>query len=130
MSIDLSTTRGSERLLAAWKSRDALISDELVKNVAKVLDNTPAMVSAVNVTGGKAARGLGFTLTYADDDTPRCGNDLVDLLRLLGRNPVGGGGPVVIINGMPGFDLVRMQVQIGEPELSPAQFGPASGGFR
>src|SRR5262245_50081857 len=103
--MDACGKRGSEKLLAAWKSR--VLTEASVQELAASLEKSPAKVESVQFVGGLHASGLQLSLTYADDDVPRCGNDIAFWLQWLRRH---GGAPVrpprVIINGTPFPDLV------------------------
>ncbi len=123
--------RGSEKLLAAWKSRS--LSDESIRELATALEKSPAKVEGVQFTGGSDAAGLQLSLRYDGDDGPWCGNDLQFLLGWLRRHGVSGGIPRVIINGTPWPDLVRLHVNIGdvpgeEVRGNPAELGHAGFG--
>jgi hypothetical protein len=113
MTMNAKTPRGSERLLEAYAGRD--ITETSVKQVATLLDGFGGKVNDVQFAGGKEVSGFGFSLTYMDDDVPRCGNDMSKLLELLRKLK----HPVrirdIIINGKPWPDFMRVQFEIGSP---------------
>jgi hypothetical protein len=104
--------RGSEKLMAAWKSR--ALTEESFREIADALGKSPAKVESVNVIGGANPTGVRMSLRYEGDDTPWCGNDILFWLKWH-RNY---GGvvlpPKIIINGTPWPDLVRMQLDFGQ----------------
>lgn len=104
--------RGSEKLLAAWKNR--ALTDESVNEIAGALENSPAVVEGVSVTGGRNATGLQLSLTYSGDDVPLCGNDLLFWLRWHRVHGGKVGPPKIIINGTPFPDLVRVHLAFGD----------------
>jgi hypothetical protein len=105
-------SRGSEKLLAAWKSR--VLTDEAFKEIAGELEKSPAVIEEVSVVGGANATGVMMTLSYSGDDIPRCGNDLAFWLKW---HRVYGGRmrpPRILINGIPFPDLLRVQLEFGD----------------
>lgn len=105
--------RGSAKLQEAWKLRDVEITDEVVEEIGGLLDGSPAEVADVQVYGGRKAKGLGFSLTYYDDDVPICGNDLSRWLEFLRKHPIPSDGPIVIINGKPRVDRITVLASLG-----------------
>ena len=106
------TQRGSEKLLAAWKTR--VLTEESVKDIAKTLDKSPAKVEDAQFSGGLNATGLRLSLSYDGDDTPYCGNDLKSLLdwALKYRHQLV--IPRILINGVQPIDRVLMEIGIGD----------------
>lgn len=107
-------TRGSEKLMQAWKARS--LSEAAVKDIAEALDKSSAVVEGAVVSGGASATGVRVSLRYDGEDTPRCGNDILFWLqwhRRFGGNPR---PPKVIIRGTPFPDLVRMELDFGQFE--------------
>lgn len=105
--------RGSERLMAAWKTR--VLTEESVREIAEALDRSPAVVLGAHVVGGAQPTGVALSLAYEGDDVPMCGNDLAFWLRW--HLVHGGGGvrpPRILINGIPFPDLVRLELDFGE----------------
>jgi hypothetical protein len=106
--------RGSSRLFEAWdERRTRVITDDHVKALADALESSPAVVDDVQVVGGDQATGLGFSLTYAGDDIPFCGNDLSRILELLRRLGTPSQEPIVIINGRPALDRLTVLATLG-----------------
>ncbi len=118
-------TRGSDKLMQAWKAR--ALSDAAVKDIADALDQSGAIVEGALVSGGgAAATGLRVQLRYEGEDTPRCGNDILFWLqwhRRFGGQPR---PPKVIIRGTPFPDLVRMELEFGRFEPLADQPGLAA----
>lgn len=113
--------RGSEKLLAAWKTRS--LSEESVLEIAKALDESPARVDSANVVGGANPSGVQLALSYSGDDVPMCGNDILFWLRWHLKHGGEVKPPRIIINGTPFPDLVRMEVDFGhsvETVVNPA----------
>jgi hypothetical protein len=106
--------RGSEKLMAAWKTRS--LTEESVKEIAAALDKSPAIVEQVSVEGGSNPTGISVALRYDGDDGPQCGNDILFWLRW----HLNHGGvvhpPRIIIKGTPWPDLVRMELNFGHAE--------------
>jgi hypothetical protein len=106
--------RGSEKLLSAWKQRT--LTEDSVKEIAKILDQSPASVLGVRVVGGSNATGVQVALEYSGDDTPYCGNDIQAWLQWLRQH--GGGGkvevPRIIIDGIPFPDILRLELDFGD----------------
>ena len=119
--------RGSEKLMAAWKSR--ALTDESVRQIADALKKSPAKVESVNVVGGSSATGLQVSLRYDGDDVPWCGNDILFFFKW----HIDHGGvvvpPKIIINGRPWPDLVRMQLDFGHVTTPGIQEELGSGGI-
>lgn len=108
--METKSKRGSERLLAAWKARS--LTEESVREIAAALEKSPATVERASVVGANAS-GLNVSLTYDGDDVPICGNDLQFWLRwhrIHGGDPQ---PPIVIINGTPILDHVRLELNFG-----------------
>jgi hypothetical protein len=103
--------RGSEKLMAAWKSR--ALTEESVREIADVLAKSPAVVESANVVGGERPTGVQVSLRYDGDDVPWCGNDILFWFKW--HKKYGGvvEAPRIIINGRPWPDLVRMQLDFG-----------------
>ena len=106
--------RGSEKLLAAWKTR--ALTEEAVHEIAEALDKSPAKVEGASVIGGAEATGVRLSLAYEGDDGPWCGNDI--LFWLTWHRKYGGvvKPPRIIINGTPFPDLVRVELDFGRVE--------------
>jgi hypothetical protein len=105
-------SRGSEKLLAAWKTRT--LTEESVREIGAALDNSPAKVESVSFTGGENATGVSVLLSYGGDDVPRCGNDIEAWLKWQ-RKHGGKSRPIrIIINGTPFPDVVRMNLEFGQ----------------
>jgi len=114
MTNDISNQklRGSEKLLSAWKNRT--LTEDSVREIARALDESPAHVLGARVVGGSSATGVQLSLSYAGDDTPRCGNDILFWLKW---HRLHGGEvhpPKIIIDGTPFPDLVRMELNFGD----------------
>lgn len=135
--MDMPVQRGSARLLAAFKTR--AFSEDAIRELASMLDKSPASVEGAVVKGGSSATGLSLTLSYAGDDVPWCGNDMTNWLAWLRKH--GGGGytprrPRIIINGTPFPDWLRMELSAGEivnPAVKAGQIediGQIAGGLR
>jgi hypothetical protein len=103
--------RGSEKLMAAWKSR--VLTEEAFREITTELEKSPATVEKVNVIGGEMPTGMQVLLSYSGDDIPVCGNDLAFWLRW--RRKYGGlvKPPKIIINGIPYPDLLQVQLDFG-----------------
>ena len=82
------TTRGSEKLLRAWKERG--ITEAAVREIADALDKSPAKVEGVTIVGGQNPTGVQLSLRYDGDDGPWCGNDILFWLKL-GTSPMAAG---------------------------------------
>lgn len=104
-------TRGSEKLLAAWKAR--ALTDDSVREIADAIGKSPAAVENVNVVGGASATGVQVTLRYDGDDVPWCGNDILFWLKWHRQHGGVTKPPKIIINGIPWPDLVRVQLDFG-----------------
>ncbi len=109
--IEKQKLRGSEKLMAAWKSR--VLTEESVVEISKALDESPARVLATSVVGGANASGLRLSLGYEGDDVPWCGNDLQFWLKWHRKHGGAIRPPRIIINGTPFPDLVRMELDFG-----------------
>lgn len=107
--------RGSTRLLEAWETRSRhVVTDTDIKEIAAHLDESPAKVGHVVISGGDQPSGLGLALHYDGDDGPQCGNDLQWLIALLRK--LGGidwQPPVVIKNGQPAFERLTVLASLG-----------------
>jgi hypothetical protein len=109
--MDKQAKRGSEKLMAAWKSR--ALTEESVREIASALEKSPATVEAANVVGGANATGVSVALRYDGDDGPWCGNDILFWLKW---HLTHGGvvkPPRIIINGIPYPDVVRLELDFG-----------------
>jgi hypothetical protein len=104
--------RGSEKLLNAWKAR--ILTEEAVREIGKALDDSPAQVNAVRFVGGNNATGVQLSLSYAGDDVPQCGNDILFWLKWHLRHGGEVKPPRIIIDGTPWPDLVRMDLNFGD----------------
>lgn len=105
-------TRGSEKLLAAWKTR--VLSEDAFKEIANEFEKSPAVVEEVSVVGGSSPTGMQVSLMYSGDDVPWCGNDLAFWLKW---HRIHGGRtrpPKIIINGIPFPDVIRVQLEFGD----------------
>jgi hypothetical protein len=114
-------SRGSEKLLAAWKNR--VVTDEAFKEITGELEKSPATIEEVSVVGGANPTGLQMTLTYSGDDVPKCGNDISFWLRW---HRIYGGRmrpPKILINGIPFPDIIRLQLEFGD-FTGPVREGP------
>jgi hypothetical protein len=112
--------RGSEKLLAAWKTR--ALTEESMREIATAMDKSPARVESATLFGGGNPSGLRLELSYAGDDIPICGNDILFWLKWLRKNGWGGRPPRIIINGIPFPDVLHVQLDFGRvdgaaPEL-------------
>jgi hypothetical protein len=124
------TLRGSEKLMAAWKART--VTEESVREIAAQFDKSPATVNSADVVGGATPTGVRVSVSYAGDDTPWCGNDILFWLKWH-RNH---GGPVkpprIIINGIPFPDFIRLELDFGHvpsaPQAVPELTGELAGG--
>ena len=118
--------RGSDKLLAAWKSRT--ISEDAMREIVAALEKSPARVDRAEVIGGAAPTGVSVSLSYDGDDGPWCGNDILFWLRW---HRVHGGvvrPPRILINGTPFPDLIRVDLDFGHvPERGPAVLPSGSG---
>ena len=125
--------RGSEKLMAAWRSRT--LTEESVSEIAKALDETPGKLDTAVFSGGESATGLHVGLTYDGDDVPICGNDI--LFWLHWHRKYGGVlvPPRIIINGTPFPDYLRLELDFGQaagatvPSVEELDLGGANGGF-
>jgi hypothetical protein len=104
-------TRGSEKIMAAWKARS--LTEASVKQIAEAFETSPAKVTGAVFEGGAAPVGLTLSLSYEGDDVPRCGNDILFWLKW--HRDFGGvvKPPKIIINGTPFPDLVQMELEFG-----------------
>lgn len=110
----MESTRGSEKLLIAWKERQAL-TDDSVGQIADLLDSSSAPVESVEFHGGAEPTGVSVGLAFTGDDVELCPRFMSDLLDWLKKNPpVGIVTGDVIINGKPRIDLARLNVTFGE----------------
>jgi hypothetical protein len=103
--------RGSEKLMAAWKSR--ALTEESIREIAGALDKSPAKVEGVNVVGGEEATGVQISLRYDGDDGPWCGNDILFWLKWHIQHGGVVQPPKIIINGIPFPEEVLMQLNFG-----------------
>ncbi len=123
-------TRGSEKLLSAWKNRT--LTEDSVREIAKALDESPAHVLAAKVVGGSNATGVQLSLSYEGDDVPWCGNDLLFWLKWHRTHGGEVRPPRIIIDGTPFPDLVRVDLNFGDitpglPEVQDIQVQLARG---
>ncbi|MEO3715017.1 hypothetical protein [Roseateles flavus] len=109
MNID--KQRGSEKLLAAWKARQ--LTEESVREIAQAMDKSPARIEEATVYGGANATGMRLSLSYAGDDVPMCGNDLLFWLKWHRTHGGEVKPPRILIDGTPWPDLIRMQLDFG-----------------
>lgn len=105
-------TRGSEKLLAAWKNR--ALTEAAVNEIAKELEKSPAVVEKAAVIGGANASGVALSLSYSGDDVPYCGNDLAFWLKWHRTHGGVVRPPKIIINGIPFPDIIRVQLEFGD----------------
>jgi hypothetical protein len=103
--------RGSEKLMAAWKSR--ALTEESVREIADALEKSPAKVEGANIVGGGNSTGVQLSLRYDGDDGPWCGNDILFWLKWHIKHGGDIRPPRIIINGTPFPDLVRMELDFG-----------------
>jgi hypothetical protein len=108
--------RGSEKLLGAWKART--LTDASVMEIAQALDKSPAKVEAAGMLGGGETSGIRVSLTYEGDDTPYCGNDIAFWLKWHLNHGGTVRPPRIIINGTPWPELIRMELEFGNPAVS------------
>lgn len=106
-------TRGSEKLLDAWRTRT--LSESSIHEIAKALDASPATVERAHVTGGAEPTGVQVSLRYEGDDVPFCGNDLQFWLQWLRKHGGKPRPPRVIIDGIPFPDLAVVDLEFGSP---------------
>src|SRR5262249_45467355 len=102
---------GSEKLMAAWKSR--ALSEDSVREIADALGKSPAKVESVKVIGGANPTALQIALRYDGDDGPWCGNDIQFWLAWLRKHGGVAPPPRIIINGIPWPEIVRVQLDFG-----------------
>jgi hypothetical protein len=123
--MDNQKKRGSEKLLAAWKTR--ALSEESVREIASAFEKSGTTIEKASVFGGASASGMQLTLSYEGDDVPRCGNDILFWLKWHRDH----GGvvvpPRIIINGTPFPDLVRMTLDFGHPTGPQVPIGDLAG---
>lgn len=110
--------RGSEKLMAAWKAR--ALSEESVKEIAQSLEKSQATVEKCQFVGGTSSSGLQLSLSYAGDDVPTCGNDILFWLKWHRRFGGALRPPRIIINGTPFPDLLRLELNFGHVPESAA----------
>lgn len=103
--------RGSEKLLAAWKTR--ALTEESFKEIATGLSDTPGTIEGATVHGGNDPSGVSVSLMYDGDDVPWCGNDIIFWLRWHRQHGGTVRPPRIIINGTPYPDLVRVRLDFG-----------------
>src|SRR6476659_3637542 len=107
--------RGSEKLMAAWRART--LTEESVLEIAQALDKSPATVEAAGMVGGGETTGIRVSLTYEGDDGPQCGNDIAFWLKWHLKHGGYVRPPRIIINGTPWPELVRMELDFGDPGM-------------
>ena len=120
--------RGSEKLMAAWKTRE--LTEDSVNEIAAALEKSPGTVDQAHVAGGANPTGVRVTLSYEGDDGPWCGNDILFWFKW--HRKYGGGQlvpPKIIINGTPYPDFVRLQLDFGQVEAPQLQGIATPGGF-
>lgn len=108
---DVKAQRGSEILLAAWKNRQVHLNEEFMRELGEILAQSPGKVESASFDGGAAPVGASFSLSYDGDDIPRCGNDFRKIHHLAGKHGIQ--GPIIIINGIPAWDRMNVEVQLG-----------------
>ncbi len=122
--------RGSEKLMAAWKTR--ALTEESVREIATQFEKSPAKVETADVVGGATPTGVRVSASYDGDDGPWCGNDILFWLKwhqVHGGNPK---PPRIIINGTPYPEFVKLQLDFGhvpEQDIKDAGGAIAGGGF-
>ena len=123
----MASERGSEKLLAAWRSR--ALTDDAVEEIGATLAESPGTIETVQVHGGAQATGISMSIRYDGDDVPWCGNDVLFWLKWHLRH----GGvltpPKIIINGIPFPEELLMELVFG---VVPTVAGPGpqeAGGF-
>lgn len=107
----MSDIRGSERLMAAFRSR---LTEDSVGMIAGMLDQSSGIVDSIDLHGGAEPTGVSITSTYTLDGDFTCGNDLSFWLSWLRKH--GGGGwvpPKIIINGTPWPEFLTMKLVFG-----------------
>ena len=114
--------RGSDKLRAAWRAR--ALSEDAVNEIAKAIDNSPAIVEGVEMHGGGEPSGMSLTLRYDGDDVPQCGNDILFWLRWHLTHGGAVKPPKIIINGIPYPELLRMRLDFGTVDAPLEQPGP------
>jgi hypothetical protein len=108
--------RGSDKLIGAWKART--LTEASVMEIADALEKSPAKVEAAGMLGGGETTGIRVSLTYEGDDAPYCGNDIAFWLKW---HLTHGGyvrPPRIIINGTPWPELIRMELEFGNPGVN------------
>lgn len=123
--------RGSEKLMAAWNART--IGEDAFGEIAQAIDESPATLTSADVSGGEAPTGVQLSLSYADDDVPLCGNDLLFWLRWHRKYGGRPRPPRIIIDGTPFPDLVLVDLDFGHAGPRPQELAeieqPDAGGF-
>lgn len=106
------STRGSQKLLAAWKART--LSEDAIQEIAKQLESSPANVEKAQIVGGAHPSGVTLGLSYGADDSDGCGNDLNFWLHWHKKH----GGviqpPRILIDGIPFPDVIRVELDFGQ----------------
>ena len=103
--------RGSEKLMAAWKTRE--LTEESIREIAEALEKSPARVEGAKIVGGASPTGVQLSLRYEGDDGPSCGNDIQFWLKWHLQHGGAVKPPRIIINGIPFPDLIRMELDFG-----------------
>ncbi|MEA2219145.1 MAG: MerR family transcriptional regulator, copper efflux regulator [Solirubrobacteraceae bacterium] len=118
--------RGSEKLMAALDARG--IGAEAIEEIAEAIERSPATVDSAHVVGDDdRITGLKLSLSYADEDVPRCGNDIAfwrDWHRTHGKASLL--DSYVLVNGVPPYYLT-LDVHFGDAVRQPAR-GPIAAG--
>lgn len=126
--------RGSEKLLAAWKTRT--LTEDSVREIGDSFDKSPAKIHAAKVLGGSNATSVQLSLSYTGDDIAYCGNDIMFWLKWHLKHGGRPREPRIIINGTPVIDFLRVHLSFGnadEPlptdlDAERGSFDPSIGG--
>jgi hypothetical protein len=110
--------RGSEKIRGAWENRG--LTEEGIREIEENFEKSSGTVEQAHLVGGDTPTGLLLSVSYSEDDVPRCGNDLS--FWLYWHRKYGGvvRRPKIIINGTPWPDVVRVQLGFGNVEVAGA----------
>ena len=117
-------------MAAAWKAR--ALTAEGVKEIDAALGASAATIEGARYHGGDNATGVSVSLSYEGEDIPRCGNDLEFWLKWHLKHGGVVTPPVIIINGTPRPEFIRLGLNFGTvPEaVNPVgQPGPLNQGL-
>ena len=104
-------SRGSEKLLEAWKGR--ALTDESVQEIADALGKSSGKVERAMILGGADATGARISLAYTGEDTPICGNDIAFWVKWHLRHGGTPRPPKIIIDGIPFPEIIRLELDFG-----------------